>query len=126
MKKLLILLAFVCFMPFGGVKAEEPQQQMVSPSYWACYQVGNVAQDNVMLVSDIYFSNGSHDKHVKMFEKTVAEKNKNQDPAFKPVFEPSCFSDNNEKNMLKRMTNKVKSALKRKFTVIQINLTAEE
>jgi hypothetical protein len=126
MKKLLILLALFCFLSVGALAESVPQQQQqvpIGPGYWACYQVGTVPDlGNVFVVSDVYYSNGPQDKHVKLFGEIV----KKFEPDFKPVFEPSCVLDDDPKKMKKKWIKKINQAIKRKFTIIQINLTAEE
>ena len=117
MKKLLILLAFICFLPFSS-KAEEPQQQQaMMPVYWTCYQVGTVNKQNTFVISDIYHANGPYDKHIKQFEKLVE---KRFEKKFKPAFEPSCVSGENYETMWKRWIKKIDKANKRKFRVISI------
>lgn len=113
-----MLLVFVCFLPLG-FGAE--QQQIVEPSYWSCYQVGTIKKRNAFIVSNIYYSNGSPNKHMKFFGKII----KKFEPKFEPAFEPSCMSDNNLKEMKKRWEVNIKKAKKRKFTIIQIKLSVD-
>lgn len=124
MKKILMLLSFICFLPFAH--AEEQQQAPAESSFWTCHQVGIVEKQNVFLVSDVHYSNGSYDKHVKMFENTVKHRNKAILSVFKPVFEPSCISTDSMKKMQVRLFKNIKKAQKRNFKVIKIKLTTKD
>ena len=120
MKKLLILLALLVFLPFRS-QAEEQKTE----SYWTCFQVGTMEVGikesyNTLAISDIYVSNGSYDKNAEKFLKIIKKQTKDR---FMPSFEPSCVENQNYGKIVKLWEDKIRTAMKRKFMVFHIILS---